>query len=213
MAPLPLELLPGIDLCQMEQLLQFNLHLVRDLARIPAATLATAIGPVAFAINQLARGIDQTPVLLAGEPKPTVYEEHTLADPTNCMHTLTALLFSTIARATAKVRAMGLAVGGISVRIRYADGATATRSAVVQPPLSGDLSLFNYTLPLFKKCFTRRVRLTEIAVTCSELTFPYGQLDLFAETEREEHLMSALDDIRNNFGRSAIRFWGREHVG
>jgi len=212
MAPLPLGLLPGVDVRQIEQLLQFNLHLVRDLTRIPAKTLATAIGPAAFAIASLARGIDQTPVQMVGEPQPVVREEILLAEQTNSITILSAVLFTIVSKAAEKVRAMGLAVGAVCVRYRYADGATVMRRVSVAPPLSGDLSLFDYVLLLFKKSITRRVRIAEIAIECSELTFPYGQLDLFAQTEREEHLMSALDSIRSSFGRSAIKFWGRERT-
>jgi hypothetical protein len=52
-----------------------------------------------------------------------------------------------------------------------------------------------------------------LILECNDLTFPYGQVDLFLDTEREENLMSALDSIRGSFGENAIRFWGRQKVG
>lgn len=212
MAPLPLNLLPGVEIRIIEQLLQFNLHLVRDLLRIPSGTLATAIGPSAFTIAQLAKGIDTTLVSAVGTPEPTVTESLVLAEQTNCKETLSAALFHLVVRAMVKVRAMGLSVGKVALRIRYADGATVVRFVMVHPPISGDLSLHEFILPVFRKSITRRVRLTELRIVCSDLTFPYGQIDLFAQTQREEHLMSALDRIRSSFGREAIRFWGRERI-
>ncbi len=212
MAPLPLTFLPGLEMRQLEQLLQFNLHLIRDLTRIPAKTLATALGPAAFGISRQARGIDQTPVRGCGESAPSVVETVTLAEPTNDDTLLAGALFHLVAQACAKVRATGLAVGKVALTIRYADSAPASRSMVLMPPVSGDLGLYEQCAQLLKKTFTRRVRLTDLTLECAELTFPYGQIDLFARAEREEHLMSALDTIRGNYGRAAIRFWGRELV-
>jgi hypothetical protein len=197
---------------QIEQLLQFNLHLIRDLTRIPAKTLATALGPAAFTISRQARGIDQTPVHAIDQPLPSIRESITLCEQTNDEALLCAALFQIVAKASATARIMGLAMGNVRLTIRYADGATVSRNSMLQPPLNGDLSLYEKCLLLLKKCFTRRIRLTDLAIECTNLTFPYGQIDLFAQTDREEHLMSALDTIRKSYGSQAIKFWGREHL-
>lgn len=210
MAPLPLTILPGIEVCQLEQLLQFNFRLVRDLTRIPSATLATAIGPAAFDIHRQARGIDRTPVRGIRQPVPVVAESVSLAEQTNDDTRIAGALFHVTSRAAARVRSKGLAVGRVMLDIQYADGVSASRNMAVRPPVSGDLSLYGCGNRLLKKTFTRRVRLAGLTVECSDLTFPYGQIDLFAQTEREEHLMSALDEIRGSYGSEAIRFWGRE---
>jgi len=212
MAPLPLVFLPGLEMRQLEQLLQFNLHLIRDLTRIPAKTLATVLGPAAYGIHRQARGIDRTPIRGIDQPLPSVVETITLAEQTNDDTLLAGALFHIVTQAGAKVRAMGFAVGKVRLVIRYADGASSYRSAAIRPPLSGDLSLYERCALLLQKAFTRRVRLTDMTLECTELSFPWGQLDLFAQTEREEQLMKALDSIRGNFGRTAIRFWGREEV-
>ncbi|MBN1761122.1 MAG: hypothetical protein JW863_22530, partial [Chitinispirillaceae bacterium] len=136
----------------------------------------------------------------------------TLEEPTNDDTLIGTALYSLVAASCKRVRAMGLAVGMLRIGIRYADGAHAARSIPVRPPLGGDLSLYERCSLLLRKIITRRVRLTELSLTCTDLTFPYGQIDLFARTEREEQLMSALDTIRGSYGGKAIRFWGRERV-
>jgi hypothetical protein len=45
-------------------------------------------------------------------------------------------------------------------------------------------------------------------ITLTDLTYPYGQLDLFEANNREEQLMGAVDTIRNRYGMNAIGFWG-----
>lgn len=210
MGPLPINLLPGVEQRILEQLLQFNLHLIRDLNKIPVQMLQRVLGPSAYEISRNAHGIDDTPVRLLEEPAPSVVESITLGDQTNDEQVLACVLFGLVAKAGAKIRAMGLAAGRIRLRIFYADGATESRMVRLPTPIRGDLSLFDQALVLLQKTFTRRVRLTDMVLECNELTFPYGQVDLFLDTEREENLMSAIDSIRNNFGEKAIRFWGRQ---
>lgn len=210
MGPLPINLLPGVEQRILDQLLQFNLHLIRDLNSIPVQTLQRVLGPSASEISRNAHGIDETPVRLLEEPAPTVVESMALGDQTNDEQVLACVLFGLVSKAGAKIRAMGLATGRIRLRIFYADGATESRMVRLPAPIRGDLSLFDQVLVLLQKTFTRRVRLTEIALECNDLTFPYGQVDLFLDTEREENLMSAIDSIRNNFGENSIRFWGRQ---
>ncbi len=210
MGPLPINLLPGVEQRILEQLLQFNLHLIRDLNNISVQLLQRVLGPSAYEISRNAHGIDDTPVRLLEQPAPSVVESITLGDQTNDEQVLACALFGLVSKAGVRIRSMGLAAGRIRLRIFYADGATESRMVRLPAPIRGDLSLFDQALALLQKTFTRRVRLTEMTLECNDLTFPYGQVDLFLDTEREENLMSAIDSIRNNFGEKAIRFWGRQ---
>lgn len=212
MAPLPVNYLPGIDHHFLKQLLQFNFQLIRDINRIPVQTLATVLGPVAWEICNQARGIDDTPVRQISEPAPSVYETVTLGEPTNNESEIAGALFHIVSRCGAKIRKMGLAAGKVYLNITYADGIRNFRSVRLNPPLSGDLSIYKQCALLLRKLFLRRVRLTDLTVRFSELTFPYGQMDLFMDNQREENLMNAIDTIHQNFGERAIRFWGRNYV-
>lgn len=209
MAPLPLHFLPGLDRRILEQLLQFNLQTIRDIYHIGAPILAKAIGPLAFEIDQHARGIDNSPVRQIDKPAPSVQEQIILPEQTNDDQEIACALFSMVQKCGIKLRAMGLAVGQISLRITYADSSRCSKKITLTPPLQGDLTIFDHCVKLLKTLFTRRVRLTELKLIFSELTFPYGQTDLFLDNERESNLMGALDTIRNQFGEKAINFWGR----
>ncbi len=210
MAQLPLAILPGIEPFLLEKLLQFNLNLIRDLLRIPVETLACAIGPQAYSVHRQARGIDDTPVRRAGETTPTITKKTVLTRHTNDDCAVAVALFRLTSDACACMRAAGLAAGKTTLYIKYADGVQVRRTTALSPPVNGDLTLFGRCSELLKKSFTRRVRLTELMLECSDLTFPYGQADLFGSTNREEHLMRALDTIRGVYGKASIRFWGRE---
>jgi DNA polymerase-4 len=213
MAPLPVNLLPGIEQRLLEQLLQFNLRLIQDLIRIPVDSLQRVLGPSAIEISRTAHGIDDTPVRMTEQQAPSVVESITLSDQTNNEHELLCVLFGLTSRAGAKIRTMGLATGKIRLRITHADGAQESRSVRLRVPIRGDLTMFDQTSALLRSVYTRRVRLTDLTLECTDLTFPYGQVDLFIDSEREENLMSAIDTIRDSFGANAIQFWGRQQMG
>jgi len=209
MSPLPVSFLPGLEQRYLEQLFQFNLRLIKDLNRIPASTLATVLGPSAYEISRQSRGIDDTPVREILKPAPSVAQRITLGEQTNDQTQIAAALFGMVSDAGSKIRRMGLAAGMIRLGLTYADGSQVSRSLKLSRPLRGDLSLYEQCVMLLNKIFTRRVRITELTADFLELTFPYGQMDLFSDNQREEKLMDALDSIRDTFGEKAIKYWGR----
>ena len=209
MAPLPINFLPSLEQRILAQLLQFNLHLIRDLNRISAKSLATVLGPYAYEISQQSRGIDNSPVREIVAPAPFVSECLTLSEQTNNEYEIACALFHLISCAGKKIRKMGMAVQKLKIFLTYADGSRVSRCIQLRVPVHGDLTLYEMCANLLKKMFTRRVRIAQLRVDFLDLTFPYGQVDLFADNEREENLMSALDSIRDSFGDKAIKFWGR----
>jgi DNA polymerase-4 len=206
MNPLPLTMLPGVDTKIITQLHQFNIHLIRDLVKIPLKTLYSVLGPAAEELRRRAQGIDNADVMYVGEKRKTVDEEVTFGEKTNDSTIIAGYLFTLVSNAGARIRAMGLAAGMISLSITYTDGATAKNTIRPIAPVRGDLTLYSVFNMLLKKTYTRRIRLASLAISCDELTFAYGQLDLFNDSEREEHLMTAIDTIRNTFGVGAIGF-------
>ncbi|MDG5816244.1 hypothetical protein QA601_14210 [Chitinispirillales bacterium ANBcel5] len=210
MAPLPVTMLPGVERAVLEQLLQFNIRMIHDMLEIAPASLAAALGPAAFDICAQARGIDNTPVREIEQPPPVVRELETLQEQTNDEQLIRCVLFTMVSRAGRKIRTMGLAAGKARLTITYADGATASKRIRLSTPLRNDLILFDMVKDILSAIFTRRVRLSELDLEFSELTFPYGQIDLFLDDSKQEGLTNALDSIKKNFGDKSIRFWGRE---
>lgn len=209
-APLPVNMLPGIEPLILAQLQQFNLHSISDLIRIPVKTLATVLGPVANEVSKSANGIDETPVRDIVTPAPYVNECISFGDKTNDDQVIAVNLFHIVSCAGAKIRKLGLATCSIKLTITYADGAQSSKCVKLISPVRGDLALYEHCHALLRKINTRRVRLEAMSVYCSELTFPFGQTDLFSDSQTEENLMDAIDTIRSSFGKNAIRFWGRE---
>ncbi|NLG16060.1 MAG: hypothetical protein GX556_01875 [Fibrobacter sp.] len=210
MAPLPVSFLPGLERRLLEQILQFNLRLIKDLSQIPLNSLLSVLGPAAHEISRQARGIDDTPVREMEKPAPSVCESLILGEQTNDEYEIACVMFGLVSMAGAKIRKMGLAAQTIGVQLTYADASQVSRKVRLQVPVRGDLSLYEHCGSLLRKIHTRRVRVAELGVGFYDLTFPYGQMDLFANNEQEDNLMNAIDSIRKSFGGDAIKFWGRQ---
>jgi DNA polymerase-4 len=206
LAPLPVHLLPGIDYHVVRQLLEFNLNIIKDIHGITPEVLSHALGTVAFDLYRFACGDDPAPVREHGVPAPVIEEETPLREQTNDEALLHRELIQLVLKAGIRLRRLGLATRKLVLSITYSDGSTASRTERLPAPICGDFSLSDEFCRLFRSVRTRRIRLSWMRIVLHELSAPYGQMDLFIDSDREERLMNAFDRIREHYGMGAIQF-------
>ncbi len=207
MAPLPIRLLPGIDYKIIQQLHQFNLHYINEIHRIGQELLYQAVGSAATDIYRFSRGIDTVPVREQKAPAPCIEERKVLREQTNDSMLIQRELFCLVVNAGIRLRNMGLAAGRLHLTITYYDGLQSSRTVTLRTPLNGDLSLFDQFKKMLALINTRRIRLSSMEIRLKELSYPYGQLDLFADNEKERQLMEVLDTVRNKYSPDVVKFW------
>ncbi len=208
MAPLPLRLLPGVDFKVIQQLYQFNLRYINEIQKIAQEELLQVVGRAAVDICRYSRGIDDVPVRELKLPEPCIEERIVLPEQTNDDTTIQRELLSLVVSAGMHLRKAGLAGRILKLVLTYYDGSQATRTANLQVPLNGDLSLFERFNTMLAAIHTRRIRLSTIEIKIKELSYPYGQLDLFENSAKEDELMGVMDRVRNKFGKDILRFGG-----
>jgi DNA polymerase-4 len=205
LAPLPVYFLPGLDMAVVRALSRFNVTTVSELHGLPPPKLATAIGPVAYEVDRLCRGIDPSPV----QPPtavPAIREAAVLPQQTNDEAVIRQTLQRLVIACAMTLRSRGLAAAAVELTLTYADGSRARRGTILAMPVNGDLSLLAIARRLLTDAYTRRVRLAGLSLRCTRFSAPWGQLDLFGTAEREEKLMGALDKIRTQYGQGAVGF-------
>ena len=213
MAPLPITYLPGLGRKLAQMLWQLNLRAIGDVISFPEGPFYQAFGQKAVELRELALGVDNSPVRELTAPEPSVHKSYVFEGQTNDDRIIERALFQLVSEGGFALRKMKLAAGKIELSIRYADGVSKQRSLRLDAPASGDLSLYEHFLYLLRKTYTRRIRLSKLAIRLLRLSFPYGQLDLFGRISKERNLMRALDTIKTRFGPQAITFYGRQtHV-
>jgi len=206
--PLPVHLVPGIESDDLKFFYDFNLTLAGEVARLSMEQLSVLFGSRSQHLHDAVRGIDTSPVFPFPHGKPVITVDYTFGDDTNDVRKVEAVLFTLVEQAGMKLRRKGLAACRLRVFIDYSDGGRANRQTVMDVPTSNDFNLFASAKFILNKAWKRRIRIRCLRLAADRLAYPAPlQQTLFGKTERnrKDNLISAIDAIRNRFGRSALQ--------
>jgi DNA polymerase IV len=207
LAPLPIQRIPGIGPKGGNELRRMSIKSVKDLARLPLELLEEAYGKWGVSLFRKARGISESPVIGETEDSRSISRETTLetdsADPLFLESTLSYLT----EKAAGQLREEKLFARTITLKLRYSDFKTVTRSKTIDLPTAEDHSLYKTAVGLFRKLFTRRVRVRLVGIAFTSLTAtPYRQEDLFDHKGGKcwDGLYQGIDRIRHKYGFKSI---------
>jgi DNA polymerase-4 len=213
LAPLPLGLVPGIELVDLARLAAFNFTTVGQVTALLPGQLQVALGRRAAGLHQRLCGIDPSPVLPVDARPPKIRLDHEFGNDTNDRRQIEGVLYGLVEGAGRRLRRQGRAAGRVAVLLDYADGLRRLRQVAAKPATANDLNLFTLGCRALNLAWDRRVRIRHLALRCDGLVSPPAQLCLFADeraqTERRRQLVTALDRIRQRFGDDAVQFGRR----
>jgi DNA polymerase-4 len=204
LAPLPIERLWGVGKATAKTLAGLGIASIGQLQRLPRATLVTRLGEHGADLHELAFGRDERAVFPWAAPK-SMGAETTFERDTDDRARLETTLRGQAERVARELRAGGVAASRVTLKLRFADFHTITRSHTGDPTQDG-LELYRRVMVLFaRERLVQRVRL--IGVSASTLGPPAtGQLDLLdPNAVRRERLARAVDGITGRFGAGVIR--------
>ncbi|MCW8129958.1 MAG: hypothetical protein KIS92_06350 [Planctomycetota bacterium] len=211
LAPVPMDLLPGVEREDLERLRTLRLRKAGDVAALSLGQLEVALGLPSRArkLHELVRGIDRSEVLPATARRPVVRVEHTFAADTNSAPLVTGALYGLVEAAGAELRERQLAARRIGVVLDYSDGVRVIRSATPAEATASDRALYGHASEALRRAWVRRVRVRHLRLVCDRLIFPPAQLNLFEEEAHDvrkgKGLDRALDKIRKKYGLEAVR--------
>jgi len=204
LAPLPIARLWGVGRVTASELESMGIRTIGRLASVPAHHLQARFGKNGTFLHELAQGVDERPVEPFAAPKSMGAEETFGADHRD-MERLTATLRSQAERVARELRADGYAGRTVTLKLRFADFSTITRSHTADPTQDG-LQIYRAASALLARVPLRQpVRL--IGLSVSELgPAGAGQLSLLEpDAARRERLSRALDRLVERFGDESIR--------
>lgn len=206
--PLPVSKVWGVGPVTLEKLRRLGVSTVGDLARLPVTTLVASLGRASGThLHQLANGIDPRPVEPDVAPKSISHEEtyrHDLVDRRRIDQELVRQGDAVAAR----LRARELRGRTVTVKVRFADFRTITRSITLPAPVDTAPDITRAAKELVAALdLTPGVRLLGVGVTgLVDGTVEQLTLDSLAESPAPSwsDASAAVDQIRQRFGESAI---------
>lgn len=188
-------------------LMIYGIETVRELAATPVSFLKDRFGIFGEALRAMAWGRDDSPVIAAHETPPakSLGHEHTVPHDLETPAEALALLLALCERVGADLRKEGYTGRRILVKIRYSDFSTITRQKMIQQATNETRDIYRVAKELFRANYCGGgIRLLGISVGELHEAEDGGQLGLFPEDSRYGHLLEALDQIRDTFGRESI---------
>lgn len=205
LGPLPVRAFPGIGPVAEAKLLAAGLVTLSDVANAPAASLAKIFGAWAPAISAGVRGQGcgdlgrERPAFSEHDPEGEVVgsisNERTFREDVNDPASIQAVLCGLTERVCWRARKRRIRARTVTLKLRYSDFQTLTRSRTLSPT-SSELELFPIVKELLVQARTRDKSVRLLGIKLSNLGV-FEQLDLF---EGDEKVNAVVDGIREKYG-------------
>jgi DNA polymerase-4 len=206
LAPLPVIKLPGIGKKAERILIGLSINTIGEISNTPLGVLKSHFGASGGVLHRLARGIDNRKVELPGVAK-SISRETTFDKNTRDHSLLEATLRYLSERVGTDLRGRGKRTRCITLKLRYADFTTITRSYTLSQTTGSDQTIFDTGAKLLNRVLSLEKQLVRlVGIGVSNLVEPGGQLTMLdSSAQRLEQLNKAIDRIRHKYGFTAIQ--------
>ncbi|MGZ5221047.1 MAG: DNA polymerase IV [Chitinophagaceae bacterium] len=200
--PLKIEKINGVGKQTEQQLKNFGIYTIEDLARTPVEILEKYVGSWGLSLWQKAHGIGSADIETDWEQK-SMSRENTFHENISAIN----LLYSELVRLTEQnaydLRSDEKLTGCITVKIRYPDFETVSRQETIDYT-SLDDQLIAKVKDLFNKLYRKDQPVRLLGVRFSQLIPFTMQMNLFNNNEEKLNLYKAVDNIKDRFGGKSI---------
>lgn len=207
--PLPVTAIFGVGGSAERKLARHGARNIEQLRKLPVELLTTQLGSFGERIHELARGIDERPVVPDRIAK-SVGHEQTFGDDLTDPDDVRSVMLDQAEQVGARLRAKDRRARTVTVKIRFGGFQTITRAHTLDASVDDTASIYDAARVLFDAWASnsfRPVRL--IGVSTSHLSDPAEpeQLGLFDDPgarDKRRGVDAALDAINQKFGKRAI---------
>jgi DNA polymerase-4 len=189
----------------LSQLRDRGVATVGDLAAVPENLMRLSFGEMGQMLSRRARGDDSRPVVIREAVK-SISRETTFQEDVSDAELLERTLLVLTEDVCRRLRRHKLEARTVTVKIRYSDFVTHTRSHTMRRALDVDEVFFEEVLALFREGRKRRYRIRLVGVALTNFVPRAWQDDLFdQELPLLRELDLKLDQIRAKYGKNAVR--------
>ena len=204
--PLPVRSLWGVGEATHAALERLGVHTIGDLAEVPPAALEKHLGRVAGAhLHALAWGRDERPVV-PGSAAKSVSVEQTYERDLRGHEAIEGELLRHADRLAGRLRSAGVAGRTVTLKIRFADFSTITRSVTLGSGTDVARDLYRAARDVLRKVDlgTKPVRLVGLGATALTPATAPRQLAVDRPAKWDD-LAGAVDEVRQRYGTGSIR--------
>ncbi|MBC7076626.1 MAG: DNA polymerase IV [Syntrophomonadaceae bacterium] len=205
--PLPVSYLWGVGAKSQQKLKSLGINTIGELRQIKPEKLEKHLGSPAFLLWELANGIDKRKVEPYRERK-SIGKETTFQHDVDDFSKLEKTMLYFAGLIGRRLREENMSARKITVKVRYSNFKTVTRSKTLREPFDSDSAIYNAAGELLKQVYNagEKVRLIGLYVGSLQLNGSWEQGTLFTDdqTQPNVHLDKVLDKIRQRFGQDVI---------
>jgi len=204
--PLPVRALWGVGEQTAAALDRLGVRVVADILALPDGVLERAFGPNPAAhLLSLARGSDDRAVVPYEPPKQVSAEQTFERDLDRTEH-INRELLRLADRVAGRLRKQGFSARTVTIKVRFSDFRTITRSRTLAEPTDVAARLYGSARELFDALRLVRPRIRLLGVAATGLIPGHGseQLRLGARPDPWREADRAVDRVRDRFGSAAV---------
>ncbi len=211
LAPLPVRKLPGIGPVAESKLARLGIKTLGQLAEHRARDVRGVFGSWTDSVLEGSRGVGShdlsrdRPAFREhdkwGDVVGSISNERTFREDVDNPRQIEAQLCSLSERVCWRARKRGVKARTVTLKFRYSNFETFTRSRTTQPT-SSELEIYPIVRDLFHEARKRKTRIRLLGVALSKLDFYDDQLRLFEDDRR---VNESVDLIREKYGFEAVR--------
>lgn len=216
LAPLPVRRIWGVGKVTAKKLAEHQIFTIADLQKRSAPELGRLVGTPAAGeqLWALANGIDERPVETATEDK-SISREHTFGEDCKDAEVLRQVLLELTEQVGHRLRKSDRYATCVTLKFRTADFRSHTRQESLSSPIASDRELLRHALGLLEAQRIREPirligfgvsRFTKTMIVEDEQPDLFGMVQQDQKTrERNQRLDVAVDALREQYGRDALR--------
>ena len=206
--PLPVSKIWGIGKVTNKALAKIGIETIEQLRHTPLNSLSMILGNQTETILKLAKGIDNRDVETVHEAK-SISAEETFSKDIQDKDTLLGVLLHQVEEVSSRLRAEEFEARTITLKIRYADFRTLTRSSTFENPTNTTKILWQEAQAVFNKWYkssAEPLRLLGFG-TSNLVQQGTGQKLLFTdpEEEKQKKIDTVSDKIREKYGEDSLK--------
>ena len=205
LSPMPVETIPGVGKVTLRKLNSKGIYKIGDIAKLPSDHFAAAFGKYGIDLWRKANGEGSEYLTVEREQK-SISKETTF----DCDVVNEEIIYSTLFELTGKVchslRENNWQASTITIKLRYFDFQTITRSKTIKSASDDDKVIFDIALDMLKKAQARRVAVRLIGIGLTKFNEFCEQEVLFEDIEtKRKRLFRAVDWLRRKYNYNIVK--------